>query len=51
MAVLKAWAENFSNRKPTDFVFPSEIYRQGKKGEEASFTIDPTKHVTSVRTA
>jgi integrase len=34
MAVLEVWAENFPDRKPKHFVFPSETYRQSKGGKK-----------------
>jgi integrase len=49
MAVLEVWAENFPDRKPKHFVFPSETYRQSKAGQKGKVTTDPTKHVTSVQ--
>jgi integrase len=52
MAMLEVWAENFPHREPTHYVFPSEKYRQPKKGQKAgteTYTTDPTKHVTSVQ--
>jgi hypothetical protein len=52
MAMLEVWAENFPHRKPTHYVFPSEEYRQPKKGQKTgteTYVTDPTKHVISVQ--
>jgi integrase len=52
MAMLEVWAENFPHRKPTHYVFPSEKYRQPKKGQKIgteTYVTDPTKHVVSVQ--
>jgi integrase len=46
MAMLEVWAENFPDRKPAHYVFPSDKYRQPKKGERfgaGTYTTDPTK--------
>lgn len=56
MQTLEAWAEQFPNRKPAHFVFPSESY--GLHGETGTFggtvrpyAIDPTKAVGTLKSA
>jgi integrase len=54
MTALEFWATNFPNRTPTDYVFPSDIYRQPKKSHRVGanpYTPDPTRPVTSIETA
>lgn len=52
MAVLEIWAENFPNRKPSHFVFPSERYKQpkdGERGKVSPYITDPSKPVRSLQ--
>jgi integrase len=52
MAMLDVWKENFPDRLPKHFVFPSERYCQPKdaqRGVMSPYITDPTKHVISVR--
>jgi integrase len=52
MAVLEVWAENFPNRKPKHYVFPSERYKQPKdsdRGKVSPYITDPSKPVRSLQ--
>lgn len=50
--VLKFWAEQFPNRDPEHFVFPSERYgASGDKFEPTVYDIDPTKAIGSWKEA
>ncbi len=44
--VLKFWSEQFPNREPDHYVFPSERYGGGgNKFENVVFNVDPTKPI------
>jgi integrase len=49
MATLEVWAANFPHRKPKDYVFPSEVYKQVKGGGMVVVSSDPTKSLTSLQ--
>jgi integrase len=52
MEILRFWADQFPDRKPIHFVFPSERYRQPKTSERGKlnpYTTDPTKPVVSLQ--
>jgi integrase len=50
--VLQFWADQFPNRQPEHFVFPSERYGAGgNKFEPTVHTIDPTKAIGSCKEA
>ena len=49
-AVLEMWAENFPARKPDDYVFPAETYRQEKGSDLMTvYSSDPTTPFTSLQ--
>jgi len=50
--VLQFWAEQFPNREPEHFVFPSERYGAGgNKFEPVVFDVDPTRAINSWKEA
>ena len=50
--VLNFWAEQFSNREPEHFIFPSERYGAGgDKFENVVYDVDPTKAIGSWKEA
>jgi integrase len=50
--VLKFWADQFPNREPENFVFPSERYGAGgNKFEPTVYDIDPTRAIGSWKEA
>ena len=51
-AVLKFWADQFPDREPEHFVFPSERYGAGgNKFEATVYNIVPTRPITSWKEA
>ena len=56
---LKLWADQFPNREPDDYVFPSEryggsghLFKPGKSVDQSiAYDTDPSTHIGSIKTA